>query len=228
MGSIPVRTCTVDGCEDKYLAKGLCGKHYARVKRTGKLESSFRESCSVEGCESKHRGKGFCSKHYSRFTNNGTLEIGTIIGNDEKRFWSKVEKTDTCWLWRGALQPNGYGYFKLAGKNLKAHRYSYYLAHGEEPGAFFVCHTCDNPRCVNPEHLWLGTQLDNIKDMLAKGRNYIPLAEECNLSKLSKKDVVQIRDLLNEKITQKEIAKRFNVTQSAISAIKLGRTWSLV
>lgn len=89
------------------------------------------------------------------------------------RFWSKVNKglrPDDCWIWT-AGKSNGYGIFRVGdNKTISAHRYSYILHNGKEPGSLFVCHRCDNPSCVNPDHLFLGTQGDNIQDMIDKGR----------------------------------------------------------
>ena len=86
------------------------------------------------------------------------------------RFETKVNKTDFCWLWTGLLHPKGYGYIKDRGKNIKVHRLAYELYIGPIPEGMLVCHTCDVRNCVNPEHLWLGTNDDNIRDMRLKGR----------------------------------------------------------
>ena len=88
------------------------------------------------------------------------------------RFWDKVQKTETCWLWYGATDPDGYASFKNPSKGYmdKAARISWELANGTIPEGLFVLHTCDNRLCVRPDHLFLGTQLDNIKDMVSKGR----------------------------------------------------------
>ena len=108
-----------------------------------------------------------------------------IRGNDTARFWSYVDKKtdDECWEWIGYKRPDGYGDIGIGGrkgKNIRAHRYSWELHYGKIPafdkhyGSMLVCHTCDNPSCVNPNHLFLGTPEDNMQDKIKKGRHVTP------------------------------------------------------
>ena len=92
----------------------------------------------------------------------------------EERFWAKVDKTDNCWLWTGSVNNRGYGRIGSGGKNgsaLYAHRVSYLIHFGEFDESLFVCHTCDVPNCVNPNHLFLGSAKTNSEDMVSKGRH---------------------------------------------------------
>lgn len=100
------------------------------------------------------------------------------VGVERSRFWSDVRKSDGCWLWTGTITSGSYGIFRRDdGTRVRAHRYSYELEYGVAPAALFVCHTCDTPLCVRPDHLFLGTALDNVRDKVAKGRHIIDYAK---------------------------------------------------
>jgi hypothetical protein len=107
--------------------------------------------------------------HYSRLIRHGTpASPPTVV----ERFWSHVIRTDTCWLWTGGgVGWNGYARVKVEGKRIFVHRFSWSLANGPIPTGKVICHRCDVPLCVNPEHLFIGTQSDNIRDCVAKGRH---------------------------------------------------------
>jgi len=105
--------------------------------------------------------------------------------NYMERFTSKIEKTDGCWIWKaGSRGKTGYGAFKINGKVVDSHRVSYALYKGEIPEKMYVCHTCDNRKCVNPEHLFLGTPKDNWQDGFDKGK--IKLLGGIDVEKLKK------------------------------------------
>lgn len=88
----------------------------------------------------------------------------------KRRFLTKINKTDSCWIWLAAKIPKGYGYFYNGHKNVGAHRYSYEIFKGKIPDGYHVCHSCDVPSCVNPDHLFIGTNNDNRQDSKNKGR----------------------------------------------------------
>lgn len=131
-----------------------------------------------------------------------------------RRFWAKVNKTDTCWLWTASLS-GGYGRFGLGGhgRNVYAHRLSWKLAYGEVPHGKDVLHNCDTPCCVRPSHLFLGTDVDNARDRMEKGRNAIPIR------KLTEAQKVQIKQDLRANRT---IAIEYGVSHMLISYVKRG------
>jgi hypothetical protein len=93
-----------------------------------------------------------------------------MLQQDIDRFFKKVDKTTSCWIWTHSTNKFGHGMFSFQGKTLGAHRFSFQLHNGNISNGFYVCHSCDNPACVNPNHLWLGTASDNMQDMIKKGR----------------------------------------------------------
>lgn len=103
------------------------------------------------------------------------LRMAMRLGLDKKnvsiRFWSKVQKTSGCWEWMARRDKDGYGQFRLKGKMRGAHKASWELTHGSIPDGLWVLHKCDNPSCVRPDHLFLGTAKDNTQDMVSKDRN---------------------------------------------------------
>ncbi len=149
--------------------------------------------------------------------------------NLAERFWSKVDKRgpDECFEWTAAHDSHGYGQIDKVG----THRVAWELAHGPIPDGLYVCHHCDNPGCVNPAHLFLGTQKDNIHDALGKGRLKSPFGKsgEKNLNaKLTNDHVYLIHHCLGLGCKQQEIADVFGVHFSTISAIKTGKNWSTI
>ncbi len=145
-----------------------------------------------------------------------------------ERFWAKVIKTDACWLWNGAINNMGYGMINIGNRHAKtAHRISWLLNIGEIPPGMCVLHHCDNPKCVNPNHLFLGTQKENAIDREQKGRS--PLGEQRPNAKLSNNDVIEIKKLIiNGKLSLRAISRKYNVCLATIRQIVTGRTWSHV
>lgn len=142
------------------------------------------------------------------------------------RFWQKVDKTNTCWLWTANKNNQGYGliYSHEHRRKVLASRVSYELAHETIPEGMYVCHTCDTPACVRPDHLFLGTPLSNMADMISKER--VARGSKQPTSKLVESDVLAIRAMLSEKqLTNRSIARMFNVHETTISEIKHRRKW---
>ena len=166
------------------------------VRKIGKVKQYPCETC-------KHP----CYKKYAR-----------AFCGDKCRFMFYVNITEDCWIWKGALNRSGYGkfYFQGFGHDI-AHRVSYKLFKGSIKDDFFVCHRCDNPACVNPNHLWLGTHKDNMTDMVQKNRQK---------SKLNANDVIKIRELVERfRVSHKKIMEEFNITSGTISNIIYRRIW---
>jgi hypothetical protein len=132
------------------------------------------------------------------------------------------EPNTGCWFWMGVLN-KGYGMTSLPGKVCSAHRMIYKLLIGKIPKYIFACHSCDNPSCVNPFHVFLGTQSDNMTDMKLKGRS---LSGELNgFSRFNTKQILRIRNLYEIGYRQKRIAKIFKTSQGCISNIITKRAW---
>jgi hypothetical protein len=130
------------------------------------------------------------------------------------------EPNTGCWLWDGFLSPRGYGKVLHNKKRWRAHRLAYALYIGEIPEGFFVCHKCDNPTCVNPQHLFLGTAQDNMDDMVTKERSMRGTAH--HKSKITESDVLKIRA---DKRSQQAIADEYGLSQTGVGLIKNRINW---
>lgn len=140
----------------------------------------------------------------------------------EQRFLKKVGKTPFCWLWRGSKSAGGYGRIMINYRRVRAHRLSWEIYHGDIPPGMFVCHICDNPLCVNPNHLFLGTNKDNVMDMVGKGRQNGggPKGERHGRSVLSNSQAKKIRDLYRSgDYSYRDIAKMFGIGKTTVYQI---------
>lgn len=147
------------------------------------------------------------------------------------RFDRHVVRTESCWTWTGATLSNGYGVFgSPRGESRLAHRVAYRLAHGEIPSGLFVCHSCDNRKCVNPAHLFAGTQKENIADMYRKGREAgCGVRGEKNPSaKFGAADAALMRHLADCGVQPRRLAGLFGVTRSTVSRVALRQSWAHV
>ncbi len=136
-------------------------------------------------------------------------------------FWLKVKKSQNgCWEWTGSFSQNGYGRFSIHPKCYKAHRISYFLMHGEIPEDKFVCHKCDNPACVNPQHLYLGTAKENTHDMIEKGRLNRSRGENKGISYRKESGKWRARIMYNYKNI---LLGEFETKEEALEAVNKGR-----
>ena len=189
--------------------------------------------CIADGCEcEKIVGRGLCRTHYGRWHRTGSIEDRPRKTRPiEERFWPKVDKRgeDECWEWKATKTRGGYGSFglgsKASGKEM-AHRVSYRIHYGEIPEGKLVLHSCDNPSCVNPKHLRVGTAFDNTHDAIDRKRFVMPPVlngESNHKAKLTKEDVAYIRE--HWEIKASYFAAKHGVHESTIFNILSGRTW---
>ena len=144
-----------------------------------------------------------------------------------KRFWAKVAKAgpNDCWLWLAACSSDGhrYGAFNVDGKVKRAHRMAYEIVNGPIADGMNVCHKCDNDRCVNPAHLFLGTQADNIKDAAQKNRMAFGVCH--HLAKLDDDKVRRIREASLAGASQRALAREYGMSKTTIGDVVRGKTW---
>ena len=146
-------------------------------------------------------------------------------------FWSRVDVPQDhreCWEWQGGRTSAGYGQFKAGGETYYAHRYSCELHHGPIPQGMQALHSCDNPTCVNPGHLRIGSQLENMRDKMDRGRHWTgerPKGEGHHAAKMTKDKVLAVRAAIRSGATRRELADRYDVSLSCIDGITSRRTW---
>jgi hypothetical protein len=188
--------CVVSNCHEKSVAWGYCQKHYVRVKKYGSPHAKKKDQSTLE-----------------------------------ERFWRYVTKTgdNDCWEWEGQRLSNGYGRISLGAKVLGsdgAHRVSWRMHNKQEiPQGWHVMHKCDNPSCVNPNHLTIGTPKDNTQDMIRKGRKrtVAPLGEGNGKSLLNAEKVRLIR---SSTLNHAALGRQLGVSPNCIRGVRTGRTWS--
>lgn len=203
--------CGSPDCVRDVVAKGLCLMHYKRVRKTGTTENRVQER------------RPLADRFHEKY---------------------KVNDETGCWEWTGALT-HGYGVINSggAGKAIRAHRVAYELFVGPIPNGdgyhgTCVLHRCDNPRCVNPEHLFLGTNADNVADMDAKGRRVSvprtgPLLDKSGMRRgerhpMAKLTTEQVSAIRTSSMAGTELAAQYGISKSTVSQIRLGKKWASV
>lgn len=188
--------------------------------------------CVLADCLGEVVSWGYCQKHYVRVKKYGSPHAKK---NDhstlEERFWRFVTKKSEseCWEWEGQKLSNGYGRISLGAKKLGsdgAHRVSWRLANKQDiPKGMHIMHKCDNPKCVNPSHLELGTPKQNTQDMIRKGRKrtVAPLGTENGKSLLDAEKVLLIR---SSNLNHAALGRQLGVSPNCIRGVRIGRTWA--
>jgi hypothetical protein len=228
-----MRSCTIEGCDRKHSSKGLCNLHMLRSIRTGSPLTPLKyypDSCTVENCNGKHKEKGLCSKHFQRLKKHGSIKTEIHDLTSIQRFLkkTKINQTTGCIEWIGCKIPKGYGQFTANAISYRAHRFSYQYYIGPIPSEMFVLHKCDNRGCVNPDHLFLGTHDDNMKDMVNKNRSVHRYGELSPSATLTNREVIKIKEQIQSKSSYKEIMNNFNISKSILFDIRSGRSWSTI
>jgi len=213
------KKCAEVGCEKDRYCRGLCTLHYQKLKRTVNLSPLYEEKdgllCKAEGCKRAVYAKGLCIRHYNRTVKNipicdDLLKTDTHLSVKERLEKNRVVKENGCIEWTKQKDKNGYGRISIKDKPYPVHRVSYETYIGEIKPGLLVLHKCDNPSCFNPEHLFLGTNKDNMEDMTKKGRK--PIGEKVANSKLTEEQVREIKERLFNGETVNEIFPDYPVS----------------
>ena len=192
------------------------GKPCKKCGNTDWYKSGHCKRCMGDNSRARQKLKPSCD-------DGETIDKGL-----EVRFWKKVKKGPSCWEWTGSRDRKGYGRIAatLAVRNLKAHRISYQLHVGPIPPGLSVLHKCDNPGCVRPDHLFLGTNADNMQDMISKGRG--GLGERNPGARLTAADIEDIRKSRSRGESFRSIAARLHVSPSCVHKVATKKTWTHV
>lgn len=229
-----MKICSIEGCDKKVFCRGWCSTHYNRWQKY--KDPLFRKTIKNEGrkckhgdCQEKEVRRGYCTKHYQRFNKKGTTDDAVLKNQASLSVKRRIElntvKTENgCWEWQKRTDKNGYGVITVNDTTLRAHRVSYEEFVGEIADGLHVLHKCDNPTCINPEHLFLGTNAENMKDKVNKGRH--AFGEKAGHAKLTEEQVIEIKKRLAAGESVNSFEKEYPVSGRALRLIKNGTNWA--
>ena len=183
----------------------------------------MKRICSVNKCEFPSRRNGMCEKHSGLFRKYGTTDPHNLTPVVD-RFLKHVNKTETCWLWTGGKDKDGYGLIRIKGKLIRAHRASWELFCGPIPDGLDALHKCDNPPCVNTDHLYLGTNMQNVQDRVDRKRGADGVKHPN--AHFTKEQIQDIRRRYHPyRYPASKLAAQFGVSVASIIAIVKRRTY---
>jgi hypothetical protein len=236
------RTCSHHGCPKPHRSHGWCAMHYWRWQHALDMDAPVRGSvtvCIYPDCSGRVVANGWCNLHYRRLKNGVALDAPRRVINRRPGvlrppgvspvdwFWQgfKRDEQTGCMEWQRAKVAKGYGACaeEVGSGSGDAHVEAWVLTNGHVPQGLYVCHTCDNPPCGEPTHLWVGTAADNNKDKAEKGRAV--RGEAHPKSRLTATQVRDIRIRLAAGESMNSIARLYGVSHPAIKAIATGKTW---
>ena len=238
---MPKSICSIEECERPSRRRGWCSMHHQRWKKHGDPTfTKHRQGCTIPNCKGEHAAHGLCQTHYGR-----QWKHGNPLHSDRPTFKMTVNQAfrhympgspppapssvEGCWIWQGPTETLGYGAFRSEGRVHKAHRISYERFVGPIPDGLLLRHTCDVRNCIQPAHLIPGTDAENNRDMMERGRNRQQRGSKNGSSKLTEAQVRLIRlEYATNRISQQALADRFGVTQTCISSVVRRQWWAHV
>lgn len=228
------KICSVADCDRKIAARNLCKNHYYRARSHGEFgDIGF---CEVEGCTNRRFGKHYCNSHMAAVRTRGVPRLVRPVGlSASKRLkfygWTErlvVPELGPCWEWNGSKNENGYGSLQIDNQHkVLVHRLAYETWVEPIPEGLLLRHKCDNPPCINSDHLVPGTNADNMRDMRERHRHPGAKGVRNSHAKLTEDEIRDIRaEYAKGVLTQTMIAETYGVSQTQISTVVLQKTWT--